>query len=118
RIAAPVGGAVVGLSVFTEGGVIQPGARVLDVVPSDDPLIVEGRLQLTDVNDVKAGSPADVRLTSIPRSERPIVKGQVLTVSADKMTGQQTGGGYCWVRVRRRPGDGEAGQFDVRSGMP
>jgi HlyD family type I secretion membrane fusion protein len=118
RIAAPVSGAVVGLSVFTEGGVIQPGARVLDIVPSDDPLIVEGRLQLTDVNDVKAGSPADVRLTSIPRSERPIVKGQVLTVSADKMTDQQTGRGYYSVRVGLRPEDVKAIKFDLQAGMP
>jgi HlyD family secretion protein/epimerase transport system membrane fusion protein len=118
RIAAPVSGAVVGLSAFTEGGVIQPGARVLDIVPSDDPLIVEGRLQLTDVNDVKAGSPADVRLTSIPRSERPTVKGQVLTVSADKMTDQQTGRGYYSVRVGLRPEDVKAIKFGLQAGMP
>ncbi len=65
RIAAPATGTVVGLDVFTEGGVIQPGARLMDIVPSDNPLVVEARLKLSDINDVAAGHRAEVRLTGV-----------------------------------------------------
>src|ERR1700716_643656 len=71
RIPAPETGSVVGLSVFTEGGVIQPGARLMDVVPSDNPLIVDARLKLSDINDVATGRRAEVRLTGVNYVERP-----------------------------------------------
>src|SRR5690606_3150567 len=54
-IKAPVSGAIVDLSVFTEGGVIQPGDRMMDIVPDDNPIIVEARLPLSDINYVKPG---------------------------------------------------------------
>ncbi|HEY8580423.1 MAG TPA: HlyD family type I secretion periplasmic adaptor subunit, partial [Beijerinckiaceae bacterium] len=65
RILAPASGVVVGLNVFTEGGVAQPGARLLEIVPSDAGLFVEGRLHLSDVNEVTPGRRADVRLTGV-----------------------------------------------------
>jgi epimerase transport system membrane fusion protein len=118
RVTAPVSGDVVGLTVFTEGGVIQQGARVLDIVPLSNPLIIEGRLQLTDVNEVKPGTAADVRLTSVPRSERPTLRGEVITVSADKLTDQQSGRGYYLVRVRPHPDDLRNVKLDLQPGMP
>jgi membrane fusion protein, type I secretion system len=56
---------VVGLDVFTEGGVIQPAAKLMDIVPSDNPLIVDARLKLSDINEVTVGRQADVRLTGV-----------------------------------------------------
>jgi HlyD family type I secretion membrane fusion protein len=118
RVAAPTSGAVVGLSVFTEGGVIQPGAKVLDIIPLDNPLIVEARLQLHDVNEVKAGQQADVRLTGIPWSERPRMRGEVMTVSADKLTDQQSGRGYFSLRIRPDASDLKNIRLALQPGMP
>jgi HlyD family secretion protein len=118
RVTAPATGAVVGLTAFTEGGVVQPGARILDVVPKDNPLIVEARLRLSDVNEVNAGRSADVRLTSIPRSERPIIRGQVMTVSADRVTDDQSGQGYYSIQVRLDSEDVKKARIDLQSGMP
>lgn len=118
QVIAPATGAVVGLAVFTEGGVIQPGARLLDVVPSDNPLIVEARLRLSDVNEVSPGRAADVRLTSIPRNERPTIRGEVMTVSADKLTDDRSGQGYYSIQVRLDVDDVKKTKLDLQAGMP
>lgn len=118
EIKSPVDGTAVGLAVFTEGGVIQPGARVLDVVPSNDALIANGRLQLSDVNEVKAGSAADIRLTGVPRNERPKLRGEVMTVSADKLTDEKSGLGYYSLRVKLNPDDVAATHVHLQPGMP
>lgn len=117
-ITAPSSGTVVGLSVFTEGGVIQPGAKLMDVVPQDDPLIVDARLQLTDIGDVRRAQPADVRLTSVPRNERPQIRGEIMTVSADKLTDDKTGKGYYAVRVKLNDDDVKASKVSLQPGMP
>lgn len=118
EIKSPVDGTAVGLAVFTEGGVIQPGARVLDVVPSNDALIANARLQLSDVNEVKAGSAADIRLTGVPRNERPKLRGEVMTVSADKLTDEKSGLGYYSLRVKLNPDDVAATHVHLQPGMP
>lgn len=117
-ITAPSSGTVVGLSVFTEGGVIQPGAKLMDVVPQDDPLIVDARLQLNDIGDVRRAQPADVRLTSVPRNERPQIRGEIMTVSADKLTDDKTGKGYYAVRVKLNDEDVKASRIALQPGMP
>lgn len=118
RVTAPASGSVVGLAIFTEGGVIQPGARVLDIIPSDDPLIVDARLQLSDVNEVRPGATADVRLTGVARNERPRLRGEVLTVSADKLTDDRSGKGYYSLRVKIDPDDVRASRVPLQAGMP
>jgi HlyD family type I secretion membrane fusion protein len=118
QIRAPATGSVVGLDVFTEGGVIQPGAKLLDIVPAEDSLIAEGKLLLSEVDEVRAGRPADIRLTSLPRTERPIIRGEVMTVSADRLTDERTGQGYYAVRARLDAGDVRKAHLDLQSGMP
>jgi multidrug resistance efflux pump len=56
EIRAPATGTVVGLSVHTVGGVIAPGATVLEeIVPLDDRLIVEAQVQPNDIDDLGVG---------------------------------------------------------------
>jgi membrane fusion protein, epimerase transport system len=118
RVNAPMSGAVVSLTVFTEGGVIQPGARLLDVIPADDPLIVDARLQLSDINQITPGQSADIRRTGVPRNERPRIRGEVMTVSADRITDERSGRGYYVVRVRPDAADVAASRITLQSGMP
>lgn len=117
-VAAPASGNVVGLAVFTEGGVVRPGAKLLDIVPADEPLIVDARLQLTDVSEIKQARSADVRLTSIPRNERPQIRGEILTVSADKLTDERSGEGFYAVRVKLNADDVKASKVPLQAGMP
>jgi HlyD family secretion protein len=70
RIRAPATGRVVGLAVFTEGGVIRPGEGVLDIVPEDQPLVVEAQVNPSDVDDLRIGQRTEVRFSSLGRPRR------------------------------------------------
>jgi HlyD family secretion protein len=118
RIIAPATGSVVGLDVFTEGGVIQPGAKVMDIVPSDNPLIVDAKLKLSDINDVAVGRRAEVRLTGVNYIERPRLYGAVKTVSADRVTDDKSGQSYFSVEVALDPDDVKKSRIDMQPGMP
>ena len=119
QIKAPATGSVVGLDVFTEGGVIQPGAKLMDIVPSDNPLIVDAQLKLSDINDVTVGRRAEIRLTGVNYVERPRLYGTVRTVSADRVTSDKAGGpGYYAVEVSLEPEDVKKSRIELQSGMP
>lgn len=117
-IKAPMSGSIVGLSVFTEGGVVQPGAGLMDIVPDDTPMIVEARLPLSDINDVKPGLDADVNLTGIPRYQRPRMTGKVISVSADKITDTHSGASYFALRVELNRNDLHNSNVTLQAGMP
>jgi HlyD family secretion protein len=118
RIAAPATGAVVGLDVFTEGGVVQPGARLMDIVPTDNPLIAAARLKLSDINEVAVGHRAEVQLTGVNYIERPRLYGTVRTVSADRLTDDKSGQGYYAVEVALEPDDVRKSRVELQAGMP
>jgi membrane fusion protein, epimerase transport system len=118
QIRAPATGSVVGLDVFTEGGVIQPGAKLMDIVPSDNPLIVDAQLKLSDINDVTVGRRAEIRLTGVNYIERPRLYGTVKTVSADRVTNDKAGPGYYAVEVSLEPEDVKKSRIELQSGMP
>jgi HlyD family type I secretion membrane fusion protein len=118
RITAPATGSVVGLDVFTEGGVVQPGARLMDIVPTDNPLIVAARLKLSDINDVAVGRRAEVQLTGVNYVERPRLYGNVQTVSADRLTDDKSGQSYYAVEVALDPNDVKKSHIDLQAGMP
>jgi HlyD family secretion protein len=118
RITAPATGSVVGLDVFTEGGVIQPGARLMDIVPTDNPLIAAAKLKLSDINDVAVGHRAEVQLVGVNYVERPRLYGTVHTVSADRLTDDKSGQGYYAVEVALDPNDVKKSRIDLQAGMP
>lgn len=61
-IVAPISGVVVNLQVFTQGGVVTPGQPLLDIVPIDDGLIIEARVDPIDVDVVRPGLKAQVMI--------------------------------------------------------
>jgi HlyD family type I secretion membrane fusion protein len=85
RIVAPIGGEVVGLRVFTAGAVVGPREVLMEVVPEEKNLVVEARIRPEDINYVRAGSLADVRLTAYKQRTTPLVEGTVTYVSGDRM---------------------------------
>ena len=118
-IAAPIGGTVVGLSFFTEGGVIDPGAPILDIVPQDDRLIVEAAVSPLDIDVVHAGLPAQVRLSALKQGRTPTLGGRVLRVSADRLAGEEPGSAHYAAEVAIEPA--ELARLDAVSlypGMP
>jgi len=98
-IVAPRSGIVVNLKVHTIGGVIQPGATVLEIVPLDDTLIVEARINPRDIDEVHAGMKAQVILTAYNTRRTPYLQAIVNQVSADILRDDVTGISYYKARI-------------------
>ena len=99
EIRAPLAGTIVGLQVHTIGCVIAPGEDLLDIVASGERLLVEARVDPSDIDVVEPGLAAQVRLTAFSQRNSKPVNGVVLTVSADRLTDQRTGEDYFLARV-------------------
>jgi len=98
-ILAPAAGTIVGLQVYTVGQVLAPGDIVLEIVPSGDSLIVEARIDPTDIDVVHRGLNAQVRLTAFPFRSTPMLEGRVTHVSADRLVDEQSGQGYFGAKI-------------------
>jgi HlyD family secretion protein len=123
-IRSPATGTVVGLQVFTPGGVISPGQRLMDVVPDRAALDVEGRLTVNDGDDVVPGQTAFVRFDSLNERSLPPLEGTVTRVSADSFTDEKTGESYFTASVEVKPSqlallkEVRGPDFQLRAGMP
>jgi HlyD family secretion protein len=84
-IAAPVRGIVVKLRYHTTGGVIEPGKNIMEILPLRDNLVIEVRVRPQDIDHVKIGQEASIRLTALNRRTTPTLTGKVLYVSADAL---------------------------------
>lgn len=93
---SPVHGIVNKLNVTTIGAVVQPGANVMDIVPLDDTLLVEGRIKPQDIAFIRAGQEAVVKVTAYDSSVFGSLKGKVERISADAIVddkAERSGGG-------------------------
>lgn len=99
-VKAPAGGAVMGLAVHTVGGVVTPGGRILDIVPADEPLLVEAHVSPTDVDRVAPGLEAQLRFSAFSTTTTPTVPGRVLTVSGDRVEDPAGGPSYYLARIQ------------------
>ncbi|ASY70590.1 HlyD family type I secretion periplasmic adaptor subunit [Sinorhizobium fredii] len=91
-INAPVSGTVVRLYYHTAGGVIETGKPIMEILPSDVPLIIEAQVIRTQIDSVKIGQKATVRLTALNQRTTPVLDGEVYYVSADSMPDPATNG--------------------------
>ncbi len=84
-VRAPVAGTIVNLRFKGQGAVIKPGEPIMEVVPSEDKLVIEARISPLDIDVVHTGVAAKVHLTAFSSRGTPEVPGVVKTVSADAM---------------------------------
>lgn len=98
-VRAPQSGKVMGLNVWTIGGVVPPGAPLLEIVPDERRLIIEARLRVTDVDNVQVGMPTRVRLSGLKQRTTPELAGSVEDISADVMIDEATQESYYVARV-------------------
>jgi HlyD family secretion protein len=103
QVRSPADGYVLGLTQHTVGGVVGSGELLMNVVPANAPLIVQARIRPQDVDDVHAGMKAKVHLSAFNQRKVDPVDGEVFSVSADRLTDEQTGMGYFMVEVRIPP---------------
>jgi HlyD family secretion protein len=122
-VRSPATGQVVGLQVFTVGGVVAPGQKLMDVVPDGRELVIQAQLQPTDADDAYPGQKAQIRFLSVHNRTLPLFTGTVRTVSADSFIDEKTGRTFFRTeivvpeaelnRVRAALGSGE-----LRPGLP
>lgn len=83
RIRAPVSGQVVGLTIFTPGGVIQAGQTLMEIVPSSASQVIVARINPNDIDNLSVGLVTEVKFPGLRASNPPIVRGRVERISAD-----------------------------------
>lgn len=88
-INAPVHGTVKNVRVNTRGGVIQPGEPILEIVPLEDQLLVEGKIRPADVAFLRPGLPATVKITAYDYAIYGGLKGHVEHISPDTLKDDQ-----------------------------
>jgi len=118
KITAPIAGEVVGLRVFTAGSVIGPRDVLMEIVPQEKRLIVEARIRPEDINHVKHGSEADIRLTAYQSRTTPLVAGTVTYVSGDRLVEQQNGQPYYTVHIDVPEKALSDANLKLQAGMP
>ncbi len=100
EIRSPYAGRVVALTVFSVGGVIQRGEKILDIVPDQDSLTIEAQIAVEDISDIRPNMRAEVHLTAYKQRIVPIIHGDVIQVSADRLTDPKTNNPYYVAFVR------------------
>ncbi len=88
-ITAPVRGTVKNVRVNTIGGVIQPGEHILEIVPLEEQLLVEGKIHPSDVAFLRPGLPAKVKITAYDFGIYGGLDGHVEYISPDTLKDDQ-----------------------------
>jgi protease secretion system membrane fusion protein len=120
EIKAPAAGQVVGLSVQTVGAVLQPGQRLLDVVPDNQTLLLEAHIPPHLIDKIQQGLLTDVRFNTFAHSPQLVVQGKVMSVSGDLLSDPQNPQmSYFLARVQVTPeGMKTLGTRQMQPGMP
>ena len=119
-ITAPVSGTIINMGLKTVGGVIQRGQAILEIVPSNDKLIIDARVSPTDIQRIHPGLEAQVHLLAYSSRQMPKISGIVRSVSPDRVResdGQQE---YYLARVEidRKKLKEKAPNAQLIAGMP
>lgn len=120
-VTAPVDGTVIGMAVFTKGGVVQPGFKMMDIVPLDAAMVVEGRLPVNLIDKVHPGMPVELIFSAFNSNTTPHIPGKVTKVSADRLVDERSGQPYYTVVASVAPEGLQTMQkhkMEVRPGMP
>ncbi len=117
-IRAPQAGVVQQLSVHAKGAVLAAGEQIMLIVPEQDALMVEVKLNPSDIDKVEIGQHATLRFTSFNRQTTPELSGRVTRIAADTIKDDKAGA-YYLVRVALDAGEvARLGGRRLVAGMP
>jgi len=119
EIISPVSGVVVKLHVHSPGAVIKPGDPILELLPTDEQLLIEANIRPQDIDSVHNGLDAQVRLTALNQRLVPTVRGKLVYVSADALKNDRTGELFYLARVQVDPERlHKSEELTISPGMP
>ncbi|MAW81654.1 MAG: secretion protein HlyD [Parvularcula sp.] len=99
-VRAPVAGVVNRVLVSTIGGVVSPGETIVELVPSEDTLLVEARIKPSDIGFLKIGQDARVSITAYDSSVYGSLDGTIENISPDAIEDEKTGERFYNITVR------------------
>ncbi|MNO52650.1 Type I secretion system membrane fusion protein PrsE [compost metagenome] len=118
-IRSPIDGVVQSLSIATIGGVIQSGAKIMDIVPDNEPLQVDANIPVQAIDKMIPGLPVDIAFPAFNHAQTPNIPGRVLTVSADRLIDEQSKQPFYLAQIEVTPeGMDKLGANRIRPGMP
>jgi HlyD family secretion protein len=100
ELKAPREGIVHQLQVHTVGGVIAPGAVVMNIVPERDTLVIDARVTPIDIDQIYPDQPARVRFSAFNTRTTPELNGRVFRIAADLSRDEKTGVTYYLVGLK------------------
>lgn len=123
EIKSPVSGNVVNLQVFTQGGVVQTGQKLMEVAPDNQPLIVEAKLPIHLIDKVHEGDPVEMMFTAFNQNTTPHIPGVLTVVGDDRIVDDRPTDpamlSFYRIQVEVTPeGEKKLGEHKVRAGMP
>jgi protease secretion system membrane fusion protein len=120
EVRAPANGTVVGMKVFTAGGVISGGQVLMDIVPNDGALAVDVHVPPTLIDKVNAGMLADMRFVAFNQTTTPVIPGKVAVVGADKQAGSTASEPEFYLAQIQTTDEGLKllGDLKLQPGMP
>ncbi|WP_404406572.1 HlyD family type I secretion periplasmic adaptor subunit [Pelagibacterium halotolerans] len=98
-ITAPQTGIVHELAIHAPGAVVAAGEPLMVIVPLNDDLVVDARIQPQDIDQVQVGQTAKLRLSALNQRTTPEIGGLVVRVGADLSADAQTGMSFYAVRI-------------------
>ncbi|HAJ02476.1 MAG TPA: HlyD family type I secretion periplasmic adaptor subunit, partial [Brevundimonas sp.] len=99
RVRAPVSGQVVGLTIFTPGGVIQAGQTLMEIVPSNASQVIVARINPNDIDNLRVGLLTEVKFPGLRTSNPPVLRGRVERLSADSFTEEGSNNRYFRAEI-------------------
>jgi adhesin transport system membrane fusion protein len=119
-VRSPLAGRINRVLVTTVGGSVAPGAPLVEIVPGDENLLVEARVRPQDIAFVHLGQRAKVEVTAYDPSVYGGLEAEVVAISPDAVTDEQSGESFYIVRVRTAENalrDGADRPLPIGSGM-
>lgn len=119
-ITSTVAGKIMNIKYHTIGAVVPPGGEIMNIVPQHEELIIEAKIKPQDIDNVAIGMKSKIQLTAYKGKKVPKINGEVINVSPDIITNEQTRESYFLARVSISKKDIEKlkSKVELYPGMP
>lgn len=118
-VRAPVAGVINRVLVSTIGGVVEPGETIVEIVPSEDTLVVEAKIKPSDIGFLRIGQEAKINITAYDSSIYGSLPGVIETISPDAIEDEKSGDRFYNIKVRTKADalKSDAGDLRIMPGM-
>ncbi|MBZ9782764.1 HlyD family type I secretion periplasmic adaptor subunit [Pseudomonas sp. REP124] len=118
-IRSPIDGMVQSLSIATVGGIIQPGFKIMEIVPVNEPLQVDAMIPVQAIDKMVPGLDVDISFPAFNHARTPNIPGRVKTISADRLMDEESKQPFYLAQVEvTSDGMNLLGSNHIRPGMP